>query len=71
MARIDFNTADLPCLVDRLGQLADARDARGLRHDLAVTLALVACATLAGHKSIVAISEWCDAGRAPPVVASE
>lgn len=61
VARIDFNTADLPCLVDRLGQLADARDARGLRHDLAVTLALVACATLAGHKSIVAISEWCDA----------
>ena len=61
VARIDFNTADLSSLVDRLGQLSDPRDARGLRHSFAVTLTLVACATLAGHKSMVAISEWCDA----------
>lgn len=61
VARIDFNTADLSSLVDRLDQLTDPRDARGLRHRFAATLTLVACATLAGHKTMVAISEWCDA----------
>jgi len=61
MAHIDFNCADLSSLAGRLDQLVDPRDARGLRHSLTVTLTLIACATLAGHKSIVAISEWCDA----------
>src|SRR5690606_8502113 len=32
--------------------------ARGIRHGLASILALAACATLCGAKSIVAISQW-------------
>lgn len=61
MARIDFNTADLSSLLERLDQLTDPRDPRGVRHSFAATLVLVACATLAGHKSLVALSEWSDA----------
>jgi hypothetical protein len=61
LALIDFNTADLSSLVDRLDQLTDPRDRRGVRHSFAATLVLVACATLAGHKSLVAMSEWSDA----------
>ncbi len=60
VASIDFNTADLSSLVERLETVTDPRDPRGIRHSFASTLVLIACATLAGHKSLVAISEWCD-----------
>lgn len=61
MAQIDFNTADLTSLEAELDTLVDPRKARGVRHGFTTTLMLVACATLAGHKSITAISEWVDA----------
>ncbi|MHB8219875.1 MAG: ISAs1 family transposase, partial [Acidimicrobiales bacterium] len=60
MAQIDFNTADLSSLIERIEMITDPRDPRGVRHDFASTLVLIACATLAGNKSLVAISEWCD-----------
>jgi predicted transposase YbfD/YdcC len=60
MARIDFNTADLSSLIGRFEAITDPRDPRGVRHSFATTLVLIACATLAGHKSLVALSEWCD-----------
>ncbi|EQD62257.1 transposase tnpA, partial [mine drainage metagenome] len=58
--QIDFNTADLSSLIERLETITDPRDPRGVRHDFASTLVLIACATLAGNKSLVALSEWCD-----------
>jgi len=60
VAQIDFNTADLSSLISRIETITDPRDPRGVRHDFASTLVLIACATLAGHKSLVAISEYCD-----------
>ena len=60
VAQIDFNTADLSSLITRIETITDPRDPRGVRHDFASTLVLIACATLAGHKSLVALSEWCD-----------
>ena len=60
VARIDFNTADLSSLIERIEMISDPRDPRGVRHGFASTLVLIACATLAGHKSLVAISEWCE-----------
>lgn len=59
LSRLDFNTCDLSSLMERLDLLVDPRQARGIRHSLTTTLTLIACATLAGHKSLVAISEWC------------
>ncbi|MHB8191561.1 MAG: transposase family protein [Ferrimicrobium sp.] len=61
MAQIDFNTADLTSLIERIEAITDPRDPRGVRHSFASTLVLIACATLAGHKSLVALSEWSDA----------
>ena len=60
MAHIDFNTADLSSLIERIEMITDPRDPRGVRHSFASTLVLIACATLAGHRSLVALSEWCD-----------
>jgi predicted transposase YbfD/YdcC len=60
VAQIDFNTADLSSLIERITMITDPRDPRGVRHGFASTLVLIACATLAGHKSLVALSEWCD-----------
>jgi predicted transposase YbfD/YdcC len=60
VAQIDFNTADLSSLIERLETITDPRDPRGVRHDFASTLVLIACATLAGNKSLVALSEWCE-----------
>jgi len=60
VAPIDFNTADLDSLIERIGGITDPRDPRGVRHDFASTLVCIACATLAGNKSLVALSEWCD-----------
>ncbi len=60
VAQIDFNTADLSSLIERIETITDPRDPRGVRHDFASTLVLIACATLAGNKSLVELSEWCD-----------
>ena len=60
MAQIDFDTADLSSLIERLETITDPRDPGGVRHDFASALTLIACATLAGHKSLVALSEWCE-----------
>jgi predicted transposase YbfD/YdcC len=58
VAPIDFNTADLASLFDRLETITDPRDPRGVRHSFASTLVVIACATLAGNKSLVALAEW-------------
>jgi len=60
VAPIDFNTADLGSLIDRLETITDPRDPRGVRHRFASTLLVIACATLCGNKSLVALSEWAD-----------
>lgn len=60
VAQIDFNIADLSSLIERIETITDPRDPRGVRHGFASTLVLIACATLAGHKSLVALSEWCN-----------
>lgn len=45
-------------LLSRLSQVADHRKRRGVRHNLASVLAVAACATLAGCRSLTAIGEW-------------
>lgn len=45
-------------LLARLGRVPDHRKRRGVRHQLASVLAIAACATLSGARSIAAISEW-------------
>lgn len=60
MAQINFNTADLSSLLSALGEITDIRKKRGIRHDLTSTLALCAAATIAGNKSLSAISEFID-----------
>jgi hypothetical protein len=52
VAQIDFNAADLSSLIERIETITDPRDPRGVRHDFASTLVLIACATLAGNKSL-------------------
>ena len=41
-----------------LAAVADPRARRGMRHRLAVILALAVCAVLAGARSFTAIAEW-------------
>jgi hypothetical protein len=49
-----------------LAAVADPRARRGVRHRLAVILALSVCAVLAGARSFTAIAEWAaDADEAP------
>ncbi|MGW5692369.1 transposase family protein [Streptomyces asiaticus] len=45
-------------LLERLAQVPDPRDPRGVRHALAVVVALTACAVLAGATSLLAVGEW-------------
>ncbi|WP_229881358.1 ISAs1 family transposase [Streptomyces alanosinicus] len=49
---------DIPGLLERLGEVPDPRDPRGVRHALVVVLALTACAVLAGATSLLAVGEW-------------
>ncbi|MFF2470258.1 MULTISPECIES: ISAs1 family transposase [Streptomyces] len=49
---------EVPGLLERLVEVPDPRDPRGVRHRLAVVLALTACAVLAGATSLLAVSEW-------------
>ena len=45
-------------LLERLKQLTDPRKPRGIRHSLISTLGIAACATMAGARSYIAISDW-------------
>lgn len=45
MAQVDFNTADLSSLLERLEQITDPRAKRGVRHSFASTLMFAACGT--------------------------
>ncbi|MFI6063410.1 ISAs1 family transposase [Streptomyces sp. NPDC051286] len=57
---------EVPGLLDRLAQVPDPRDPRGVRHALVGVLALAACAVLAGATSLLAVGEWI--ADAPPHV---
>ncbi|WP_229843822.1 ISAs1 family transposase, partial [Streptomyces chryseus] len=57
---------EVPSLLERLAEVPDPRDSRGVRHRLAVVLALTACAVLAGATSLLAVGEWI--ADAPPRV---
>ncbi|MFG2425045.1 transposase family protein, partial [Streptomyces sp. NPDC048448] len=48
----------MPGLLERLAEVPDPRDPRGVRHALVVVLALTACAVLAGARSLLAVGEW-------------
>ncbi|MFE2189046.1 ISAs1 family transposase [Streptomyces sp. NPDC059455] len=48
---------EVPGLLERLAKVPDPRDPRGVRHRLAVVLALTACAVLAGATSLLAVGE--------------
>ncbi|WP_223267767.1 ISAs1 family transposase [Streptosporangium nondiastaticum] len=49
---------EIPGLLERLVEVPDPRDPRGVRHALVVVLALTACAVLAGASSVLAVGEW-------------
>ncbi|MEU1601214.1 transposase family protein [Streptomyces sp. NPDC005708] len=49
---------EIPGLLEQLAEVPDPRDSRGVRHALAVVLALIACAVLAGATSLLAVGEW-------------
>lgn len=60
---------EVPGLLERLAEVPDPRDPRGVRHALTVVLALTACAVLAGAKSLLAVGEWI--ADAPPQVLAQ
>lgn len=49
---------EVPGLLERLAEIPDPRDPRGVRHALVAILALTACAVLAGATSLLAVGEW-------------
>ncbi|MFG3296580.1 transposase family protein [Streptomyces sp. NPDC048179] len=49
---------EVPGLLERLAEAPDQRDPGGVRHRLAVVLALTECAVLAGATSLLAVGEW-------------
>jgi predicted transposase YbfD/YdcC len=59
-------STEVPGLLERLAEVPDPRDPRGIRHRLPVVLALTACAVLAGATSVLAVGEWI--ADAPPQV---
>ncbi|MGW3683927.1 transposase family protein [Streptomyces prasinus] len=50
--------SEVPGLLERLAQVPDPRDPRGVRYPLVMVLALTACAVLAGARSLLAVGEW-------------
>lgn len=62
--RVDV--AECSRLLELLGLVPDPRKRRGVRHSVAVVLAIAAAAVLAGSRSLQAIGEW--AAEAPQVV---
>lgn len=57
-AAADAAGADRASVLSVLAAVADPRARRGVRHRLAVILALAVCAVLAGARSFTAIAEW-------------
>jgi hypothetical protein len=51
-------SGEVPGLLERLAEVPDPRDPRGVRHALAAVLAITACAVLAGATSLLAVGEW-------------
>lgn len=49
---------EIPGLLERLAEVPDPRDPRGVRHALAAVLARSACAVLTGATSLPAVGEW-------------
>lgn len=49
---------DVGSLYERLGELEDKRDPRGVRYPLAVVLIIVVLAKLAGEDEVLGIAEW-------------
>ncbi|MFD3658942.1 transposase family protein [Streptomyces sp. NPDC058620] len=62
----ELTPEELPGLLERLSEVPDPRDPRGVRHALVVVLALAACAVLTGATSLLAVGEWI--ADAPPHV---
>ncbi|HBF85301.1 MAG TPA: ISAs1 family transposase [Streptomyces sp.] len=62
----EVSGAEVPGLLERLAQVPDPRDPRGVRHPLVTLLALTACAVLAGARSLLAVGEW--VADAPPAL---
>lgn len=58
--------SEIPDLLERLAQVPDPRDPRGVRHSLVTLLALTACAVLVGARSLPAVGEW--VADAPPAL---
>jgi hypothetical protein len=63
---LQVDAAGCSRLLELLGLVPDSRKRRGVRHSVAVVLAIAAAAVLAGSWSILAIGEW--AAEAPRVV---
>ncbi|MCY0932224.1 ISAs1 family transposase [Streptomyces sp. H27-H1] len=63
---VGVGPGEVPGLLERLAQVPDPRDPRGVRYPLATLLGLAACAVLAGAKSLLAVGEW--VAEAPPAV---
>jgi hypothetical protein len=57
-AAADGLDGDRATVLSVLAAVADPRARRGVRHRLAVILALAVCAVLAGARSFTAIAEW-------------
>src|SRR6266550_7675817 len=57
-AAADGLDGDRATVLSVLAAVADPRARRGVRHQLAVVLALAVCAVLAGARSFTAIAEW-------------
>jgi hypothetical protein len=57
-AAADGLDGDRAAVLSVLAAVADPRAQRGVRHRLAVILALAVCAVLAGARSFTAIAEW-------------
>ncbi|MDX3233920.1 transposase family protein [Streptomyces sp. ME19-01-6] len=56
--KLQVEREEVPGLLERLAKVPDPRDPRGVRHRLAVVLALTACAVLVGATSLLAVGEW-------------
>ncbi|WTL37337.1 ISAs1 family transposase [Streptomyces brevispora] len=54
----EVESEEVSSLLKRLAEVPDRRDPRGVRHRLAVVLALSACAVPAGATSLLAVGEW-------------
>ena len=52
-----IGSARIP-LIEVFATVVDPRARRGVRHDLAVVLALATAAVLSGSRSLLSISEW-------------